>query len=431
MTIVPSLRRSLKRGPGEPLHQGLGSLRFILVPEAPNQPKNRPLEGVRVADLTTVVMGPLATRMLADLGADVIRVEAPEGDVIRHYEPMRSEAMSAFAMSLNRNKRSLMLNLKSDEGRDAMRDLLTTSDVFVTNIRRPALARLGLDEESVRAVRPDIIYCVANGFGSGGPKADQPAYDDIMQAASGLASVFAWSGEEPRLIPSIVADKVTGLHIAIAIAAALHGRARTGEGASIEVPMAETMTAFNLVEHLGGKTFEPPLGEFSYSRVRTPHRRPRRTLDGWIVILPYSGDNWRRFWEFAQRPELMDDPRLSSPTERVKHADALYGLMDDVVAEKTTAEWMEYCTEHSIPASEVVDLDGVWHDPHFEAVDLMREDLHPTEGAYRYVRDPIVFDGEPSPLRYHPPRLGADSAEVLEELGWSADRIERFVADSD
>ncbi|MDH3680270.1 MAG: CoA transferase, partial [Acidimicrobiia bacterium] len=218
-----------------------------------------PLAGVRIADLTDVVMGPLATRMLADMGADVIRVEAPGGDVIRHYEPMRSAAMSAFSMNLNRNKRSIVLDLKSDTGREAVRDLIASCDVFVSNMRRAALERLRLDEAEVRAIRPDIIYCISNGYGSDGPKADQAAYDDVMQAASGLAAMFAWVGDEPQLVPSIYADKITGAHIAFAVAASLHGRAVTGEGASIEVPMAETMAAFNLVEHLGGQTFEPTL----------------------------------------------------------------------------------------------------------------------------------------------------------------------------
>ncbi len=371
---------------------------------------------MRVADFTSVVMGPLATRMLGDMGADVIRVEPPDGDVIRNYEPMRSDKMSAFSISLNRNKRSIVLDLKTEEGKTHARDLIAGSDVFVTTMRRSALERLGLDEESVRSIRPDIVYCVANGFGSNGPYADRAAYDDVIQAGSGLASTFTWHGGDPQFVPSILADKVTGLYMAFAIAAALHNRAESGEGASIEVPMAETMAAFNLIEHLGGQTFEPPFGGFSYQRIRTPHRRPRRTADGWIAILPYNEDNWRRFFTFGGRPELADDPRLATPASRVEHADELYGLMDDIVATKPTADWLAFCDEHSIPASEVVDLEEIGQDPHFDAVGLLQQDEHPTEGAYRYARDPILFDGEPSPLRRHAPRLGADTAEVLDEL---------------
>jgi len=396
-------------------------------PESPNRPEaptaTRPLGGVRVADLTDVVMGPLATRMLADMGADVIRVEAPGGDPIRHYEPMRSPAMSAFGMNLNRNKRSMVLDLKSTEGRAALDDLIATSDVFVSNIRRAALARLGLDEPSVRAVRGDIIYCVANGFGSDGPKANQAAYDDVMQAASGLAAMFAWVDSEPRLVPSIYADKVTGAHIAFAITAALHGRAVTGEGSAIEVPMAETMAAFNLVEHLSGHTFEPPHGDFSYARIRTANRRPRRTTDGWIVVLPYSDDNWQRFWAFGDRPDLGADRRFATGADRVRNADILYGLLDEVVERRSTAEWLEFCAEHSIPASEVMDLEHVGDDPHFAAVGLLQEAEHPTEGPYRYVRSPIRLNGTTSAIDRHPPRLGQDTAEVLTELGWTPDRI--------
>ena len=381
------------------------------------------LEGVRVVDLTTVVMGPLATRMLADMGADVVWVESPEGDVLRDYEPMRSAKMSAFSMSMSRNKRSVLLDLKSEAGQQVIHDLLATADVFVTNMRRKAIDRLGLDEPSVRATRPDIVYCMANGFGSDGPNADKTAYDDVIQAASGLASTFAWHGGDPQLVPSILADKVAGVHVAFAIAAALFDRQRSGKGATLEIPMAETMAAFNLVEHLGGQTFRPQHGDFSYSRIRTPHRRPRRTKDGWIVVLPYSTDNWHRFFEYAGQPEFKHDERFATGRERIKHSDELYGLLDDIVRKKSTAEWLAFCAEHSIPASEVIDLEKIGEHPHFAAVGLLQDDEHPTEGPYRYARDPIKVDGEVSPLRHHAPRLGADTEEVLRELGWDDDRI--------
>jgi crotonobetainyl-CoA:carnitine CoA-transferase CaiB-like acyl-CoA transferase len=380
------------------------------------------LEGVRVVDLTTVVMGPLATRMLADMGADVIWVEPPDGDVLRDYEPMHSPKMGAFSMSVSRNKRSVVLDLKTESGREAMRDLIATADVFVTNLRRKAIDRLGLNEDDVRAIRSDIVYCMANGFGSGGPNADKTAYDDVIQAASGLASTFAWNGD-PQLVPSILADKVAGVHVAFAIAAALFDRARSGKGATLEVPMAETMAAFNLVEHLGGQTFRPQHGDFSYSRIRTPHRRPRRTKDGWIVVLPYSTDNWHCFFDFAGQPEFKHDERFATGKERIKHSDELYGLLDDIVRGKTTAEWLTFCADNSIPASEVIDLEKIGEHPHFAAVELLQDDQHPTEGAYRYVRDPIKVDGKVSPLRHHSPMLGADTEDVLRELGWDEQRI--------
>ena len=386
-------------------------------------PSAGPLAGVRVIDLTNVVMGPLATRMLADMGADVIRVEEPGGDVIRTYPPMRNEGMSAFSINLNRNKRSIVLDLKSDIGRQAMTDLIVSGDVFVTNMRRSALGRLGLDEASVRAIRPDIIYCVANGYGSDGPRAGHAAYDDIMQAASGLASIFQWTVGEPQLVPSIYADKVTGVHIAFAIAAALHGRAVTGQGTSIEVPMAETMAAFNLVEHMGGQTFEPPFGGFSYGRIRTPNRRPRRTLDGWVVVLPYSRANWEAFWAYGGRPDLIADERFATSADRVENSDALYSLAGEIVATRTTADWMEFCAANSIPAAEVIELERIGEDEHFKAVGLIQDGEHPTEGAYHWVRDPIMFDGRHSPLRMPAPRLGADTAAVMADLGWDDDRI--------
>ena len=386
------------------------------------------LDGIRVVDLTTIVMGPLATRMLADMGADVIWVESPAGDVLRNYDPMRSPKMGAFNMSVSRNKRSIVLDLKTEAGREAMGELIATADVFVTTLRRKAIERLGLDEDEVRAIRSDIVYCTANGFGSDGPNADKTAYDDVIQAASGLASTFAWNGD-PQLVPSILADKVAAVHVAFAIAAALFDRTRTGKGATLEIPMAETMAAFNLVEHLGGQTFRPQHGGFSYSRIRTPHRRPRRTRDGWIVILPYSTDNWHRFFDFAGQPELKHDERFASGGERIKHSDELYGLLDEIVKTQTTAQWLAFCSEHSIPASEVVDLEKIGEHPHFAAVGLLQDDEHPTEGAYRYVRDPIKVDGEISPLRHHSPQLGADTEEVLRELGWDDDRISSLIDD--
>ena len=383
---------------------------------APDRTTSLPLDGVRIVDLTTVVMGPLATRMLADMGADVIRVESPEGDIIRDYAPMRSPNMSAFSMNLNRNKRSIVLDFKDDDDRATLDRLIATADVVVTNMRRGALLRLGLDEAGVRAVKPDVIYCVANGYGSDGPKADHAAYDDVIQAASGLASMFSWVGDEPRLVPSIYADKITGTHIAFAIAAALHGRARTGEGCSIEVPMAETMAAFNMVEHLSGHTFEPHEGSFSYNRIRTPHRKPRRTTDGWIVILPYSQDNWKKFWTFGGRPEYFDDERFATRATRVDHADALYSLLDGIVATKSTEEWLDFCTEYSIPVSEVIELEHLGDDPHFAAVGLIRSAEHPTEGSYHYVRDATRINGTTPQLRHHAPRLGADTEAILSEL---------------
>jgi len=330
-------------------------------------------------------------------------------------------------MGLNRNKRSIVLDLKNEAGHKTVVDLVRSADVFVTSMRRQALDRLGLSFDDLSEIKPDLIYCVANGYGSDGPRADQPAYDDVIQAASGLASMFERTVGEPMLIPSIIADKVCGLHIAAAISAALVRKANTGLGEHIEVPMAETMAAFNLIEHLGGRTFEPQLGDFSYARVTTPNRRPRKTTDGWIVILPYSRANWTAFFEFAGRADLDKDDRFFTSQSRVRHANELYAMIDDIVAVRSTQEWLDLCEQHSIPCSEVVDLEHLENDSHFAAVGLLQEADHPTEGRYRYARNSIRFASSDAQLRHHPPRLGADTEEILAELGYTPEQVATVV----
>ncbi len=386
-----------------------------------------PLEGVRVIDLTTVVMGPFATRILGDMGADVIRVESPMPDMMREFDPKRSPAMSGFTLNLNRNKRSVVLDLKSDAGHRAIVDLVASADVFVSNLRPVALAKLGLADADLRTVRADLVYCSAVGFATGGPRSGQAAYDDVIQAVSGTASMFAWTSGQPALAPTILADKISALHIAYAISASLHHRAVTGEGDTIEVPMAEVMAAFNLVEHLNGHTFEPKQGEFSYARVRTPLRRPRRSADGWIVILPYTDANYRAFFGAVDRADLIDDERYSSVNARIRNVEALYGLVEAFAGMKTTEEWLEICEAASIPCAPVVSLEHIEDDPHFAAVGLIEIDEHPTEGTYRVVHDPVRFASrQGSEVRRHAPRHGADTAEVMSAVGWSGDDIAKL-----
>lgn len=390
-----------------------------------------PLNGLKILDLTTVVMGPLATRALGDMGADVIRIEPPAGDFMRDFEPKRSPHMSAFSMNVNRNKRSVVLDLKAEAGRAALLDLTESADALVTNLRPRALESLRITDADLRVRRPDLVYCSATGFGSDGPYAEKAAYDDVIQAASGLASMFSWLGDEPAYIPSIVADKVAALHITYAVLAALYHRALTGEGDFIEVPMAESLASFNLVEHMQGHTFEPPIGEFSYQRLLTKHRKPRRSADGWVCILPYSDQNWRDFFRLSGLEEYADDPRFQSVNARIDNVDALYGLLEQVTMTRTTAEWMKLCDDHSIPAAPIVDLSEVGQDPHFAAVELIEEHDHPTEGRYRVVRSPVKFRSGSPGLYQHAAGLGQHTADVLAEIGYDQMAIEAVMGDLD
>lgn len=381
------------------------------------------LDGVRVVDLTTVLMGPLAARMLADHGADVIRVESPGGEAFLDSEPRRSRSMNAMALNAHRNKRSVALDLKSTEGAAAMADLVGTADVFLSNMRSAALVRLGLDAATLRERHPQLIHVVANGYGSGGPYAERAAYDDAIQAISGLAALAGRIGGEPSYTPAVMADKVCSLHIVQATMAALFHRERRGQGQAIEVPMFETMVAFNIVEHHSGQIFDPPMGDVGYVRTMNPYRKPYRCLDGYACILPYTDPNWRAFFDFVDRPELMDDPRFARHADRIANSSDLYALLEQFAITKSVSEWMTFCDQHSIPANPVLDLNEMTDDPHLQAVDLMPVMDHPTEGRYRVVRDPITYGAMSTRLRRHAPRPGADTVEVLTELGWDRERI--------
>ncbi len=387
------------------------------------------LAGIRVIDLTTVLMGPMATRMLGDHGADVIRVETTSGDSTRNGIPSRHFGMSGFSLNLQRNKRSLSIDLKREAGRQVMLDLVATADVLVTNMRAGALTRLGLDEASVNAVNPALIYCRANGFASKGPYGNKAAYDDAIQAASGLAGLFTATNGRPTYVPSVIADKVTGLHVVQAVMAALIHRYRTGSGQNIEVPMFETMVSFNLVEHLRGAAFEPPEGPFGYERLLSPARRPYSTADGFICLLPYTDDNCRDFFDFIGRSDLADDERFSTHNARVAHTSELYDLIAEAAQTKTTEVWIEFCDKVSIPAAKVMELSDFADDPHLAEVELVQIAHHPSEGDYRYIRDPVIYSDSPTELRRHAPRLGEHSAELLGELGYDTEKISALVAD--
>ncbi len=380
-------------------------------------PADGPLGGIRVIDLTNVIMGPFATHIMADLGADVIKVESAEGDSFRSYRPNRHEGMAGGFLHLNRNKRSVLLDLKQDTGMEAMRRLIATADVFVHSLRPKAIEKLGLSYDAVRKIRPDIIYCGAYGFSEKGPYRDKAAYDDIIQAGSGLAALHVTARGAPAFMPTVLCDKLSGQAIAYAVMAALFQRERGGGGQAIEVPMFETSAEFAYIEHLLGFAFEPPLGPPGYLRVVSPRRKPFRTADGYMCILPYSDQNWRDFFDFIGRPEFKADPRFYPLTERVTHLETLYELIEAEAPKRTNAEWVAFCDDVSIPGMPVLGLEQLPDDPHMREVGLFGVAEHPSEGAYRTIRSPVTFSSAPFQVRRHAPRLGEHTEEILTEIG--------------
>ena len=381
-----------------------------------------PLAGVRIVDLTNVIMGPFATHILADMGADVIKVESPEGDSFRNYHPNRHSGMAGGFLHLHRNKRSVVFDLKTPAGRTALDRLIDTADVFLHALRPKAIARLGYDEAAVRARKPDIIYCGAYGFGADGPYGDKAAYDDLIQAGAGLAALHVPAHGEPAYMPTVVCDKLAGQAIAYAILAALFHRERTGIGQAIEVPMFETTVEFAFIEHLGGFGFLPPLGKPGFRRVLDKFRKPYRTTDGYACILPYSDRNWQDFFDFTGRTEFKDDPRYTRLAERVLHIEILYAAVESEAALRSTAEWVAFCDRVSIPCMPVLALEDLPDDPHLQAVGFFGTAQHPTEGEIRTLRSPVSFSETPSVLRRHAPNLGEHTAEILAELGLPAAR---------
>lgn len=383
------------------------------------------LTGVRVIDLTTILMGPMASRMLADHGADVIRVEAPttSKDI-----GGGTGGLSAIVLDTHRNKRSVTLDLKAETGAAAMSELIASADVLVTNMRSAALDRLGLSAERLRSDHPELIHCVANGYGADGPYEDRAAYDDAIQAISGLAALTTRISGAPAYVPSVIVDKTCALYVVQSVMAALLHRHNTGDGQTIRVPMFETMVSFLLVEHLRGAALVPPKGELGYNRLLNPNRRPYRAADGWIALLPYSDANWRDFFALIGQPEIADDPRFSSHGSRIDNAVELYQFLVDAAPDRTVDEWIEICQQHSIPASPVLDIADLLDDEHLNAVDLMPVVEHPHLGKYRTVRQPVSYDTMATELRHHAPIPGEHTAEVFRDLGWSEGRVDDLLS---
>jgi crotonobetainyl-CoA:carnitine CoA-transferase CaiB-like acyl-CoA transferase len=395
-----------------------------------------PLSGIRILDLTSVVNGAYAMQILADQGADVIKLEDPGGrrggggDIMRypgHVPEGAPRDLGPIFLTINRNKRSVVLDLKRESARRALLRLVKSCDVFASSVRYDGLKRLGLSYEEIKAVKPDIVYVHAAGYGSEGPYAGEPAYDDLIQSASGMADVLPRTdgNATPRILPTLIADKVSGLFMSQAVTAALLHHARTGEGQFVEVPMLECVTSFLLVEHLYDHTFEPPLGQWGYPRVVNPHRKPFKTKDGYIGLLPYTDKQWDQFFEVAGWSEtLAKDPRFSDYAARAKHTHELYGLVETVTETKTTEEWLALLKPMSIPVVKTNRLDDLETDPHLEAVGLFEHYEHPDAGIYKQLKPPVKFAATPSNIRLHPPKLGEHTAEVLAEFGIELDEDE-------
>jgi crotonobetainyl-CoA:carnitine CoA-transferase CaiB-like acyl-CoA transferase len=385
-----------------------------------------PLAGIQVLDLTSVVLGPMTGQYLGDMGADVIKVEPPEGDITRSIGARRSEGMGALYLANNRNKRSVVLDLKSEEGKAVLRTMAAKCDVLLHSVRAASAARLGLSYETLAARNPRLIYCHVKGFSDAGAYAGRPAYDDIVQALSGLAMLQTVAAGEPRYVPSIIADKITAVHAAYAITLALFHRERSGRGQSVGVPMMETMVAFNSAEHLGGCVFEPPEGRMGYEPVRQGMRRPFKTLDGWLCVLPYTDTNWQRFFELAERSELAADPRFATQRGRQKNLELVLGELAKQLATRSSSEWLRLLLDADIPCAAVNDLEDLLSDPHLESVDFWKIVEHPTEGKLRLPANPIELSASPPSIRRAPPRLGEHTAEVLRSFGYDPAAIERL-----
>ncbi|SDM05563.1 Crotonobetainyl-CoA:carnitine CoA-transferase CaiB [Oryzisolibacter propanilivorax] len=375
-----------------------------------------PLAGVRVLDLSSVVFGPLASQALADYGAEVVKIEPPGGDSTRHTGPAVEPGMAAMFMGCNRSKKSVVLDLKQPLARQALHALLATADVFMHSMRPQKIARLGLDADSLRARYPHLVYAGLHGFGEDGPYAGLPAYDDVIQGMSGLADLMQRQTGEARYLPTIAADKTCALVAAQAILAALFARERTGQGSFVEIPMFETMVGFNLVEHFYGMHFTPALSGAGYPRVMAPWRKPYRTLDGHVCLMPYTDAHWRRFFDAVDQPQLAQDARFASQDSRTQHIAALLEILSAQVAQHDTRHWLDTCRRLEIPAAPVARLDELPQDRHLQATGFFTHLQDRAMGEVRLARSSVRFDGAPPPVSM-PPRLGEHTHALLRDAG--------------
>jgi len=391
-----------------------------------------PLAGVKVIDLTAVLLGPFATQHLADMGADVIKVEPPEGDLLRLSGGSmgRDKNMGPIYMAANRNKRSLCLDLKKPRAVEILKAMIAKADLFIHNSRPAAIERLGLGYEDLKKINPSIIYAYSLGYARKGPYGHKPAFDDLVQGVSGAASLQTRvDGQSPKFMPSLVADKTTGLHLCIAVLGALYHRKCTGEGQMIEVPMLETLASFWLTEHLFGATWTPERGTMGYDRIINKYRHPFPTKDGYICALPYTDAHWVTFFELAGRSDLAREQKFVDKFQRPRHFNELYQVLDSLLKDRTTAEWLEAFDTADIPAMPVNSMEQLLEDPHLVATGFFTDREHPSEGPIKTFASPLDFEKTKVEFRHHAPRLGGDGVAVLREAGLSDAEIEALKAD--
>lgn len=379
------------------------------------QEKTGPLAGLRVIDLTINVLGPVGTQILGDMGADVIKIEAPGGDYMRHLGPSRSDGMGVFFLNINRNKRSVLLDLKEAEARQTLHRLIETADVFVHSMRPKAAKRLGVDYQALSSKNPRLVYASAGGYRQDSSRSDWPAYDDVIQAASGIAAMNKVGGE-PQYFPTVICDKLCGYILASSIGMALYARERTGSGQEVHVAMMDAMVGFNMIEHLQNGVHDEPEKGLGYSRMLTPHRRPYQTIDGYVSLLAVTNDQWQRLLGALDRADLVGDPRFTEIGPRAENIDELYAIVVEQMKKRTTEDWLRRLDEAEIPSGVVNDFQGLMADDYLAESRFFRRMRHPTEGSVVSMAIPISYSKTAPSIHRLAPRLGEHTEEVLDEV---------------